>query len=284
MYNYLSPVDDGLAMRPAGPWAKEKLDYLNRYIAVFETAMRDTWRERNYIDLMAGPGKNRVRETGEVLLGSPLLALTTRYPFTGYHFVDLNEANIVALRERCLATGSGAAIRAVVGDCNTEADTIVDLLRPTAHRSLNLAFLDPEGLELQWNTVAKLASLPRMDLVINYPEGGLNRLMRKVYKATRETSVDRFSGDRQWRDVYRAWMTSRRLPVHRQLIDLYKRKLAALGYVEIHHFEEPLVRNTIRSAPLYRLLFASKHPLGDKFWHEVTRRDVYGQRRLLEAR
>ena len=39
MYTYLKPEDDGLAMRGAGEWALEKLDYLARYIAVFETSM-----------------------------------------------------------------------------------------------------------------------------------------------------------------------------------------------------------------------------------------------------
>lgn len=46
MNNYLIPEDDGLLMRPAGAWAEEKLDYLNRYINVFETAMYRT-REKN---------------------------------------------------------------------------------------------------------------------------------------------------------------------------------------------------------------------------------------------
>lgn len=40
MYNYLQPRDDGLPLRQSGQWALEKLDYLRRYIDVFETAMR----------------------------------------------------------------------------------------------------------------------------------------------------------------------------------------------------------------------------------------------------
>ena len=43
---------------------------------------------------------------------------------------------------------------------------------------------------------------------------------------------------------------------------------------------EPLMRNTSRNAPLYRLIFASKHPLGNKFWEQVTNRDIYGQNKL----
>jgi hypothetical protein len=46
MHPYLEPEDDGLTMRPAGSWAADKLDYLARYINVFETSMRNKWTVR----------------------------------------------------------------------------------------------------------------------------------------------------------------------------------------------------------------------------------------------
>ena len=282
MYNHLEPIDDGLATRCVGLWAKEKLDYLRRYIEVFEGAMRDKWRERNYVDLMAGPGKNRVRETGEIMLGSPLLALTTRYPFTGYHFVDMDPMNTVALKQRCASSHLAQSVDCITGDCNVVVDQIVSNLRATENQSLNLAFLDPAGLELTWSTVAKLASIRRMDIIINYPEGGLNRYMRQANQAACNTVVDAFFGTREWRAIYDRRQTSQYRRVHRELLDLYRSKLADVGYVDIRQSEEPLMRNVVRRAPLYRLLFASKHELGERFWREVTQRNVYGQRRLLE--
>ena len=63
MEAYLEPQDDGLAMRESGDWVAEKLDYLERYIAIFENSMHGKpWRARNYIDLFAGPGKCFVPE------------------------------------------------------------------------------------------------------------------------------------------------------------------------------------------------------------------------------
>lgn len=279
--SYLKPEDDGLTMREAGIWARAKLDYLARYIAVFEASMRGKWPLRNYVDLLAGPGKNRVRETGAVLLGSPLLALTTRYPFTGYYFVEYDQANAEALRRRCDAWTDPARIRIQRGDCNVVVDGIVAELR-RGGGSLNLAFLDPAGLELHWATVAKLASLRRMDLILNYPENGLTRNMRQAFHSSGDTAVDRFFGDRGWRAIYDEWQHTRRFALHRRLIDWYKRRLADLGYRDVRGGDEPLMRNVRRNAPLYRLLFASKHPLGERFWHEVTGRDVHGQRRLFE--
>ena len=55
---FLQPKKDNQMMREFGPWTAVKLDYLARYIDIFETSMHaKPWRRRNYIDLFAGPGK-----------------------------------------------------------------------------------------------------------------------------------------------------------------------------------------------------------------------------------
>ncbi len=96
MGNYLLPIDDGLPARESGEWVKEKLYYVKRYIDVFETAMRaKNWRRRIFIDLFSGPGKCVIRDTNEYIIGSPILALQTQYPFTDYYFGDLEQANMI---------------------------------------------------------------------------------------------------------------------------------------------------------------------------------------------
>jgi three-Cys-motif partner protein len=285
LYNYLLPEDDNLPMRESGPWALEKLDYLKRYIDVFETSMRKQWITRSYVDLLSGPGKIRIRDAGTVALGSPLLALTTRYPFTSYHFVDKDSDNAAALSQRCQLSAACPQTHVYIGDCNVLVDQIVAVLRQDQD-SLNLAFLDPEGFELQWETIAKLASVRRMDLILNYPEGGLNRLMPQASQTDAETSIDRFFGDRAWRAIYREAMEGRSSGLHGKLIELLRQRLATLGYQEVRRDDEvgdePLMRNAQRNAPLYRLLFASKDPLGKEFWRKITRRNVHGQTSLFE--
>ena len=285
MHPYLEPQDDGLPMRPAGPWAADKLDYLARYINVFETSMRNKWKVRYYIDLLSGPGKNRVRESGQVLLGSPLIALTTQHPFTHYIFVDNSPENTAALQQRCSVSPYVDRVTILTGDCNTLVDQIVAQIQPVRKESLNLAFLDPEGMELQWSTVEKLARLPRMDLIINYPQGGLNRCIKRVFETNPPTEVDHFFGGVEWREIYAKYQRGQ-LPegLHFHLLDLYKSNLEKLGYQvrrDVDTGDSPLIRNAQRQAPLYRLLFASKHPLGNEFWEKITLREPSGQRRLL---
>ncbi|MCL4530424.1 MAG: hypothetical protein M1282_13555, partial [Chloroflexi bacterium] len=60
--------------------------------------------------------------------------------------------------------------------------------------------------------------------------------------------------------------------------------IIASGYAEVKDVEdyettEPVMRNT-KQAPLYRLLFASKHERGHDFWKEVIKRDASGQAEL----
>lgn len=294
MEKYLIPEDDGLAARPSGQWVTEKLHYLKRYIYMFETSMRNKpWRRRNYIDLFAGPGKCIINQTSEFHLGSPLLALTTEHPFTDYYFVDADQRNINLLKERCSASLVSADVHYFAGDSNATVQTIVDQIVRIDRSfikghwpSISLAFLDPEGLELEWSTVSTLAQAGRMDLIIHYSQNGLTRNLEICYNAADETIIDRFFGDGEWRIIYQDWKNKKtRFGIHRQLIDYYKSKLQGLGYVEVLRDDEtgaePLIRNSRRKAPLYRLIFASKHELGHDFWRSVTRKDVHGQQRLF---
>jgi three-Cys-motif partner protein len=290
---YLQPQDDGLPMRESGQWVAEKLDYLERYIAIFENSMfSKPWRARHYIDLFAGPGKCVVPERATTYPGSPLLALTTAHPFTGYFFVDLDSDNIAALKQRCSASPHFDRVRFAVGDSNRVVREIVDHIKAIDSQrlsgkwsSLNLAFLDPAGIDLEWATVAALAEPFTMDLIIHYPQGGLNRSMGRAYRSARPTKVDLFFGGPEWRDIYAGSVGRPSGCDHRPLMDLYKQKLQALGYQEVFRDDEigdePLMRNAEKNAPLYRLLLASKHPLGHKFWIAVTRRDVHGQELLF---
>lgn len=292
---YLSAVEDNFPMRESGEWVAEKLHYLQRYFQVFSTSMRNKpWRNIRYIDLFAGPGKCLARDTSTIYLGSPLLALTTAHLFTDYIFVDLDASNINTLSTRCAPRANQTNINYRVGDSNQVVHEIAreiaardDAFIPDRWCSLNLAVLDPEGLELEWSSIEALAKIKKMDLIIHYSQFGLTRNMENMYCAPADTTIDRFFGDRKWREIYAQGRQTDKssAAIHRQLIDYYKTKLTVLGYKDVrasYEFEpEPIVRNSQRNAPLYRLLFASKNDLGHKFWKDVTKKDSYGQGTLF---
>lgn len=281
----IETTDDGLLMRPNGEWAYDKLFYVNAYIGRFIVSMRDkNWRAINYIDLFSGPGKNKL-PSGRVIMGSPLLTLSQKKPFDRYFFVDIDPANIAALQQRC----SLFPVRRILfsaADANQAVDIIVadikkvdKVFRQGIGSSLNLAFLDPEGFDLHWETVAKLASC-RTDMIIYYPQMGITRDAPQQIQLPSPTSIDRFFGDIAWRNIYQRYQQGDESFLHRTLLDLYKQKLAGYGYVVEDPLPEPLIRNS-KDAPLYRLLFVSKDPLGNKFWMDATKNLPNGQLSLI---
>ena len=285
--NYLAAVDDGLICRPAGLWAKEKLDYLLRYMNTFETSMRNKWPERNYIDLFAGPGKNCSisDHSKQIFLGSPLLALNVKYPFSGYYYSEIDPQLKEVLEKRCSASPLFNSLHFYEGDANDVVKIIVRRIHQFSPNSLNLAFLDPEGLELEWSTVAELAKL-RCDLIIYYSQGGFERNIKGFFESNRDTRADLFFGTRDWKKIYEPWYTKTETSgLHRDLIDYYKERLKNLGYVRVEQSDEistePLIRSTKKNAPLYRLIFASKHSLGEDFWRKIIKRDIHGQQQLF---
>lgn len=276
----LSPVDDGLKMRGAGRWAKDKLDVLARYIHTSTIAMssqKNFWRSRFYIDLQAGPGKNYVKNSqGDIFFGSPLLALTEGAGYTHYRFVENNPSLVNALMRRCEATESSLRrkIQILAGDCNEIVDQIVDEIdqidQPPYSRadwnSLSLAFLDPEGLELHWETVLKLASLKRTDLIINFCIGGLRRVAHQARSLpSGQAEADKFFGTAEWRDI--PFRPDGLMPGHKW-IEFYKKRLTEVSDPPYQWGTDISVKNS-RGVELYRLLFASKSSFGITLWEDA---------------
>jgi three-Cys-motif partner protein len=252
-----------LVMRETQAHAKYKLDALKYYLHVTNTSMRDKWKNRCYIDLQAGPGKNRIGDTNEILLGSPLIALTAPHPSTKFFLNELNSELNLVLKSRISASPIQDRVKIFQGDVNEVVDVICDQL-PSA--SLNLAFLDPEGLELHWSTVERLAKVGRTDMIINFSIMGI----RRVYGTENWESLDHFFGTQEWREI----AAQDRSMIGRNLIDFYRRRLEGFGY----HIQidpdigsmEMSVKNS-KNAELYRMIFASKHPLGNKFWQQSVK-------------
>lgn len=283
---YLQTENDGLINRDSDPCTEIKLGYLSRYLDIFTKAMR-SWEAMHYIDLLSGPGKCRIKRTNRVILGSPLLAITQKYPFAKYFYNDINEENLSVLKTRCATSPYYNRIKFYTGDCNRVVDEIVTRIQSIDRElsvknrtSINLSFLDPTGLELEWKTIEKLAGIKRMDLIIYYPQMGLERVMPNELFNQSNTIVDTFFGTRNWREIYLSYKKRETLRLHRSLMDFYEDRLKTLlGYLEIKE-SEPLMRSKRKNAPLYRLIFASKHPLGNKFWAEAIKKDAYGQPKL----
>lgn len=262
-------------MRESQDYAKDKLRILEGYISRFTTSMRNKkWGALGYIDLLAGPGKNRFQPSGDILLGSPLIALTAKYPFTYYCFVEMGNQEHNALDRRIASCEHVERAKLTHGDCNVVVNTMVadiearDKRFLTEHKwsSLNLAFLDPEGLELEWATVEKLGRIRKMDIILNFSTSGFTRNAAQMLESENTARLDRFFGTTGWKMVYQEVAEKDNSYVRRAMLDFYKSRLATLGY-KIHPDER--VFKTSKGVQVYTLMFASKHDLGNKFWSDA---------------
>ncbi|HEV2350528.1 MAG TPA: three-Cys-motif partner protein TcmP [Terriglobia bacterium] len=269
------PGSDGFVARASGKWAKEKLYYLEHYLKIFTVGMGSKWRGKlYYLDLFAGPGKCRIRDTGEEIDGSPLIAL--KFNFAKYFFIEADEECYQALtaRVRVSAPEKANDVEIVRGDCN---EKIPNMKLP--EWSLGLAFIDPTGVSpIAFDTIRSLAKGRKIDLIINFPEAMGIRMNLHQYTETEKNALNRFMGSARWQESQRAEPTSFDA-MCKQIADEYLENLKGLGYLAVDNELIPV--KTDKNALLYYLLFASKDPRGNDFWRKIVRIDSHGQRNLF---
>jgi three-Cys-motif partner protein len=180
------PADDGFTIPEVQWWSREKHHFLRRYIDAFVTAMRGKqWSGLHYVDLFAGAGIERLKETGELEWGSPLIAAQAQ--FDQLHLCELNKARHKALRARVQRLRPESSDQVLHGDANEQIRPIVNSI---PDRALTLAFLDPYGLHLGYATLSELSRI-RSDLIIFFPDRlDANRNWHAYYWENPDSNLD----------------------------------------------------------------------------------------------
>ncbi len=104
-------LDDGLPVRDAGVWTEDKLAIVRDYLRAFGRACSKKAPTFYFADGFSGPGINRIRDTAELVPGSPLLALESEPQFAKCLLMDLGERNIQTMEARSARYGEGALVR-----------------------------------------------------------------------------------------------------------------------------------------------------------------------------
>lgn len=259
MKNKLISKVDGLSVRPSGPWIDRKRFFLKRYADIFTRGMKAKW-PLTYIDLFAGPGRCSITDRPEEVEGSPLIALN--YEFSKYIFVEAEQEDFEALKQRCSKSPKFSKIQFIHGDCNL----VIDQAEPVG---LSLAFIDPTGIDIHFDTIRALADSRRVDLLMNIQFGMDIKRNFHLYQQKKDGSqLDLFLGEKvDWDGI--------KTPV--DVIKLYKTRIRHLGYETVEY--QIVVKNT-KQVPMYFLFFASKNPKGLEFWKKITTKDESGQYNL----
>jgi three-Cys-motif partner protein len=211
-----------------GPWAKEKLDALRRYLEFYTTILKKrSWR-KIYLDAYAGGGRAVVRRTvaqepsqtndlgffeeqppidieeRELIDGSPRIALAIANPFDRYVFVDPSPDRAAELQQ-LKKESSHRTIDVLEMTATAGIDWLMgQKIGKATHRGV--AFLDPFGAKLEWSSIQKLADTGLFEVFVNF---ALNMAIVRMLPNSADvpptwaSTLDSYFGGRDWfEEVY----------------------------------------------------------------------------------
>ena len=171
---------DGLPLDEVGGWTLEKHERLRKYIDASRGARRKFIPPAgaggaSYIVLYCGSGRAVIRDNGQIIDGSPLVAFKCAReigtPFSEIHLADMDPERRKAAAARIARAGSatnqhrGTALEAV--------KSVAEFLNPSG---LHFALLDPYNLQdLPFSIIETLSTFQRMDMLIHVSVQDLQR-------------------------------------------------------------------------------------------------------------
>lgn len=272
--------DDGLpTWEEARQWTVQKLHFWHRYIEITTNAMvgHRGWRAGLvYVDLFAGAGICTLKDTGERIPGSTLIAAYARKPFKKIIGCEKNPLFSAALKSRLASTTVGNRCHVLTGDCN---DRIAEVLAMIPDKALTLAFIDPKGLDAKFATIAALSESRRVDLVALLADAyDIPRNVEQHYRQNPDSKLDQALGpDCPWRELLDDLTNPTGLKKRNLFRKAYEDQLRRhLGYT---HFRNKSIQS--ERGPIYSLVYASKHERGLEFWDKALSKNVDGQLELF---
>lgn len=264
-----------------GPWSEDKLNLLRKYLEAYTKIMKDQpWcTGYHYVDAFAGTGRPRARDEEFYVDGSPRVALSIKWPFHSYTFIEKDPRRVEKLRE-LEEEFPERTIYIYEGDCNR---VIVEKVVPRISyekRNRGFVFLDPFSMDIEWETLEEIAGTGALEVFLNFPVMAINRtaLPNEAYKLTPEQIErnNRFWGTPEWRgDIYEILPTlfgdkqekKRQTTTAKRLGKLYKKRLEQI----FKHVTRPLVMKNSKGVPIYCLMFAGHYSTGAKITRDIFR-------------
>lgn len=219
-------TSNGKAHRFGGDWTSTKLDVLAKYLKAYTTALKDKPSadrpfKKAYIDAFAGTGYRTMRDEAheasanlvfpdlaeeapqKLLDGSARLALQTEPQFDSYIFIDRDKGRVLQLEAlKTEFPDIGSRITVKKGDANQQ---IRDLCSKNWSSRRAVLFLDPYGMQVEWETIAAIAKTKAIDLWLLFPLGiGVNRLVTRSGDIPEgwQRRLDTLLGSKDWREEF----------------------------------------------------------------------------------
>ena len=274
-----------------GDWTTDKLErvrkYLRAYVTIFKGNPQAQYYTTIYVDAFAGtghrtgparrggkrakPGETTDPDAESFKKGSARIALEVDPSFDRFIFIerDADRVKVLeALRDRF--PNKAKRVRVEQGDANVFLEQWCKETDWKKHRAV--VFLDPYGMQVDWQTLESLARTQAIDLWLLFPLGvAVNRLLTKAGPPPDEwaTALKRIFGTRDWEKLFYPKKQEETLwgPEDTQRKEA---TLQAIGRFFLDRlktiFERvaanplPLLNST--NTPIYLLCFAAGNPKG----------------------
>jgi len=276
--------------RFGGKWTEEKLKilehYLSAYLKIFHANPRAQYLRTTYVDAFAGTGTRADSGSEEavdpVLLplehdedakqfkrGSASIALEMEPSFHNYVFIEKNRARAGELEEHVRSYGHPVGV--IPGEANAEIRAWIQ--RTHWHRNRAVVFLDPYGMQVEWDTIRALGGTHGVDLWLLFPLGQavVRLLTERPPTGGWADRLTTFFGTEAWREAfYRASPQASLFgaPAEadrdvdwRQVESFFVERLKTV-FAAVSQKPRRLMNSM--SVPLYLLFFASANPKGSK--------------------
>lgn len=198
-----------------GSWTDRKIAILRHYLNAYVTALKFQPFQLHYIDAFAGTGDYTYAEASgannsedqKLREGSVRVALGVAPPFSRYTFIEANQNNYDSLRQFVDAQGRKEA-EVLFGDANVVVPRLCKQITnhnktPYTKKIRAIAFLDPYGMTVTWETLIALANTAAVDVWYLFPTGAaIRQLARKLERmdASKVNAINRILGTDEWRN------------------------------------------------------------------------------------
>jgi three-Cys-motif partner protein len=202
-----------------GDWTEDKLRAVREYLDAYVKVMKNQPFVTAYIDAFAGTGTVALRDTedsgeplfpelvdegvGRYLVGSARQALEVAPPFHKYVFIEQSGGNVAQLEAMTREFHDlENRIQIRKDDANRRVKAICETWDWRSHRAV--LFLDPFGMQVDWETIEAVAATKAIDMWYLFPVGAVCRCMPRDGKAQPgwEDRLDSALGTKVWRDLF----------------------------------------------------------------------------------
>jgi three-Cys-motif partner protein len=257
---------DNLPIDEVGAWALEKHERLRKYIDASRGARRKFLPPvgtggASYIDLYCGSGKAVIRDNGQIIDGSPLVAFKCASEgsarFSEIHLADANPERCGAAATRVAQAGGTANQHA--GPASEAVDSVAAFLNPSG---LHFAFLDPYNLQdLPFSIIETLSRFQRMDMLIHV---SVQDLQRNLDRYTREgdSRLEIFAPG--WRAAVKVNQSQN--AIRAELLEFWLSKIRKLG---VSPAKGVALVSGEKNQRLYWLVFVSRSDFATRLWEDI---------------